>query len=80
MNNNRLKQRFGGEINLAISGAVVFDDPTSFRAEGFQDLVVVAVFGELESPLRSEACEYLGGDCSSPPLSPLVVLSLIPRR
>lgn len=47
-------------------------------AEGFEDFVVVAVFGEVEVAVHAEAGEDLGGDGAAAPLSPLVVLSLLP--
>lgn len=65
---------------LAIGGAVFFDDPAGLRAESFEDLVVVAVLGELVVSLSPETGVNLGCDGSSPPLPPLVVLSLLPRR
>lgn len=69
-----------GETDLGISGAVFFNDPTSFSAECFQDLVIVTVFGKTIVPLRSKSGVDLCGDGSSSPLSSLVVLSLLPRR
>lgn len=66
--------------SLAIGGAVLFDDPTGFGTECFQDLVVVAVFGEFVVSLSSETGVNLSGNGSSPSLSPLVVLSLLPCR
>ena len=64
---------------LAVSSTVFFDGPTSFWAEGFQHLVVVAVLGQVEVPLSSETRVYLSSDGSSPPLPPPVVLPLPPR-
>lgn len=67
-------------IDLAISGAIVFDNPTSFGAKGFEDFIVITVFRELEIALSSKAGVNLGGYGSSLPLSSLVVLPLLPRR
>lgn len=65
---------------LAIGGSVFFDSPTSFGTESLQDLVVVAVLGQVEVSLSSEPCVYLRRYGPPPPLSPPVVLPLPPRR
>lgn len=65
---------------LSVCGAVVFDGPTGLVAESFEDLVVVAVLRELVVTVHSQTCVDLRRDRSPPPLSPLIVLSLLPRR
>lgn len=65
--------------DLAISGAVLLNNPASFAAESLEHFIVIAVLGELVVPLSSEAGEDLGADGSPPPLPPLVVLPLLPR-
>lgn len=68
------------ENHLAISGAVFFDDPTSFETKSFENLVVIAVLRELIVALSSKARVNLSRDGSSPPLPLLIVLPLLPRR
>lgn len=71
---------WGGVVYLAIRGAVRFNDPTGFVAESFEDFVVVAVLRKLVVPVHPQTGEDLRRYGSPPPLSPLVVLSLLPRR
>lgn len=68
------------ESNLSVSGAVFVDDPTSFDAESFEYFIVVTMLREFVVSLRSESGEYLSCYGSSPSLSLLVVLPLLPRR
>lgn len=65
-------------VYLAIRGAVRFDDPTGFVAESLEDFIVVAVLWELVVAIHSQAGEDLRRYSSSPSLSSLVVLSLLP--
>lgn len=65
---------------LTIGGPIFFYGPTSFSTEGFQDLVVVAVLGELVISLRPQTSVDLGCNSPSSPLSPLVVFPLLPGR
>lgn len=73
LNENENRKRY-----LAISGAVGFNGPASFVAESFEDLIVVAVLRELVVAVGSETSKNLRGYSSSPPLSPLIVLPLLP--
>lgn len=66
--------------DLAISSAILLNNPTSFTAESLEHFVIIAVLGELVVSLSSETGEDLGADGSPPALSPLVVLPLLPRR
>ena len=65
-------------IHLAVGGTVLLDDPTGLVADGLEDLVVVAVLGELVVSVRPKPGVDLGGDRPPPPLPPLVVLPLLP--
>lgn len=67
-------------IDLAISGAILFNNPTSFGAKGLEYFIIITVFRELVISLSSKTGVNLGGYGSSPSLSSLVVLSLLPRR
>lgn len=67
-------------IYLPVSGAVFFDGPASFVAESLEDLVVVAVLWELIVAVHPQTGVDLRGDGSAPPLPPLVVFPLLPRR
>lgn len=80
-NNGKIRNRvFFLLFYLAVSGAVRFDGPTGLVAESFEDLIIVAVLGELVVPVHSQTGEDLRRYSSSPSLSSLVVLSLLPRR
>ena len=63
---------------LSASGAIRFNGPTSFVAESFEDLIVIAVLRELVVAVHSETGEDLGSYGSSPSLSPLVIFSFFP--
>jgi hypothetical protein len=65
--------------NLAIGGAIVFNDPTGLDTEFLQDLIIVTGLGQLIVPLSPETRVYLSSN-GSPPLPPLVVLPLIEVR
>jgi hypothetical protein len=64
---------------LAVCGAIFLDGPAGFGADGFEDFVVVAVFGEFVVAVEAEAGEDLGGDGAAAALAALVVLPLLPR-
>lgn len=66
--------------SLAISSTIRFNDPTSFVTERFKHFVVVTMLGKLVVTVHSQPGEDLRRDRSPPSLSPLVVLSLPPRR
>lgn len=66
--------------SLAVGGAVLVHDPTSFRTQCLEHFVVVAMLGQLVVPVRTQACEDLGGYGSSTPLPSFVVLPLLPSR
>ena len=72
----------GGGVGayFPVSGAVGLDSPAGLIAEGFKDLIIVAMLWEFVVPVHSQAGEYIGRDSSPPPLPPLVVLPLLPRR
>jgi len=67
------------KLYLPVSGSIWFNGPTCFVAKGFEDFVVVAVFGEFEVSIHPQTCEDLRCYGSSSSLSSLVVLSLLPR-
>lgn len=76
-----IENRERGEFtDLPICGAIRLDDPSSLSAHGLQDLVVVTVLGELVVAVHPKPGEDLRGDRAPPPLPPLVVLPLLPRR
>lgn len=77
---NFLRIKWWWKWNLAIGGAVVFNDPSSFGAESLEDFVVIAVFGKTIVALSPEASVNLSSDGSPPPLSPHIVLPFLPRR
>jgi len=63
---------------LAVSSAVLFDDPSSFSSQGLEDLIVVAVFRKLVVSVHPKTGVDLSSNCSASSLSPLVVFSLPP--
>lgn len=77
---NLLNQIWLQKVYLTICGAVGLDGPASLVGEGFEDLVVITVLRQLVVAVHSQAGEYLRRDRPPPPLPPLVVLPLLPRR
>ena len=75
-----LQLGLGLGVYLAVGGAIFFDGPAGFGADGFENFVVVAVLGELVVAVEAEAGEDLGGDGAAAALAALVVLPLLPRR
>lgn len=74
------KKLANGKENLAIGGAIIFNDPASLKAESFQDFIIITMFRKFKVPLSSKSCINLSSYGSSPPLSSLIILSLLPSR
>lgn len=69
-----------GCAHLPVRRSVFLDGPAGLVAKGLEDFVVVAVLRELVAAVHAEPRKYLRRDRPPPPLPPLVVLSLPPRR
>ena len=63
---------------LSVSGAVFFNRPAGLVTESFQHLVVVTVLRQFIVTVHTQTGVDLCGDRSPSPLSPLVVLPLLP--
>lgn len=77
-NTDRGTEQRKNDRYLSVSGAVFFNRPTGLVAESFQDLVVVAVLRQFIVTVHTQTGVDLRGDRSPSPLSPLVVLPLLP--
>ena len=76
----KVRSKIAKRQNLAISSTIWFNDPTSLVTECFKHFVVVTMLGKLVVTVHSQPSKDLRRDRSPPSLSPLVVLSLPPRR